>query len=232
MTQEEFDRLFDEAYLTTYEPRQDPHEAEVEALAAARLTGCEAGAEILDCPCGYGRHAIALAQAGYKVVGADRSAALLEQARTLGEGIEVVFVQADYRELPFEDDRFDAVLNLFPSIGYTGREGDTEALREFRRVLRPGGRLVVETMQRDRLAGIFQPRMWERLPEGLLLEERTFDLVDGVMHATITYLPDEGEARAYPHSLRVYTATELAEMTREAGFEQAEFYGGYEQEEL
>jgi ubiquinone/menaquinone biosynthesis C-methylase UbiE len=231
--QDEFDRLFDEGYLDVYAPRQkDDEQAAAEALGAARLAGCEPGAEILDCPCGFGRHSIALARAGYRVVGADRSQALLDEASRRAGDIELELVQADYRELPLPDSRFDAVLNLFSSIGYTGREGDTQGLREFRRVLKPGGKLVVETMQRDRLARIFQPRGWERLPDGYLLEERSFDLVESVIRTTITYLPDKGEPREYPYALRVYTPTELVEMAREAGFETVACYGGYEQEEL
>jgi ubiquinone/menaquinone biosynthesis C-methylase UbiE len=233
MAQEEFDRLFDEGYLTVYAPRQeDEEEAAEEALAAARAAGCEPGAEILDCPCGFGRHSIALARAGYRVTGADRSQVLLDEARRRAGDVELELVRADYRELPFADGRFDAVLNLFTSIGYTGREGDTKGLREFRRVLKPGRRLVLETMQRDRLAGIFQPRGWERLPDGYLLEERSFDLVESVIRTTITYISDAGEKREYPYSLRLYSATELAEMAREAGFETVEFFGGYDGEEL
>jgi ubiquinone/menaquinone biosynthesis C-methylase UbiE len=230
--QEQFDRLFDEAYLEVYGPRQEPEQAEEEALAAARLAGCEPGADILDCPCGYGRHALALARAGYRVVGVDRSGTLLGEARRRAADVELELVHADYRELPLPDERFDAVLNLFTSIGYTGRDGDTQALREFRRVLRPRGSLVLETMHRDRLARIFQARRWERLPHGYLLEEGTFDQVESVHRNTISYLADEGERQEFPYAIRVYTAGELAEMAREAGFADVACYGGYEGEEL
>ena len=120
-------------------------------------------------------------------------------------------MRADYRDLPFPDDRFDAVLNLFTSIGYAGREGDTRAFREFRRVLRPGGRLVIETMHRDRLVRIFQAHRWER---------------------PMLYIRDDGSGFELPYSIRTYTATELVEMVREAGFEDVSCYGGYDAEEL
>ena len=73
-------------------------------------------------------------------------------------------MQADYRELPFEDGSFDAVVNLFSSLGYRGDEGDRQTLREFRRVLRPGGALVIETMHRDRLVRVFRPRTGRTSP--------------------------------------------------------------------
>jgi ubiquinone/menaquinone biosynthesis C-methylase UbiE len=230
--QDDFDRLFDEAYLAAYEPRQEPEQAEREALAAARLAGCEPGEEILDCPCGYGRHSVVLVRAGYRVAGVDRSAALLGEARRRADGLELELVQADYRELPFPDARFDAVLNLFTSIGYAGKEGDTQALREFRRVLRPRGRLVVETMHRDRLARIFQARRWERLPDAFLIEDSRFDQVAGEHENTIIHVPDAGKRREFPYRIRCYTATELVEMARAAGFGAVACYGGLEGEEL
>jgi ubiquinone/menaquinone biosynthesis C-methylase UbiE len=232
VTEEQFDRVFDEAYLELYAPRQEPEQAETEALAAARLAGVERGAEVLDCPCGFGRHSIPLALAGFRVTGADRSQVLLDEARRRAGEPGLELVQADYRDLPFPDGRFDAVFNLFTSIGYTGREGDARAFREFRRVLRPGGKLVIETMHRDRLVRVFQARRWERLPDGYLIEEGAFDQVTSVYENTMVYLPDDGPAREFPYVIRTYTATELVEMLREAGFEDVSCYGGYDGEEL
>jgi ubiquinone/menaquinone biosynthesis C-methylase UbiE len=230
VTQEQFDTLFDEAYLELYGPREDPARTEEEALGAARLAEVEPPAEVLDCPCGFGRHASVLARAGYRVTGADRSQPLLDEARRRGADFELV--QADYRELPFPDASFDAVLNLFSALGYTGEEGDAQALGEFRRVLRPGGKLVIETMHRDRLMRIFQARRWERLPTGYLLEEGSFDQVRAIYENTITYIPDDGPRRELPYSMRVYTASELVKMLRAAGFAEIECYGGFDGEEL
>ena len=140
----DWDTLFDDLYLRTYASLQKPEDAEAQAEAVARLAGLEPGANVLDCPCGYGRHTIPLARAGYHVVGADRSEVLLEEARRrAGEAEWPKWVRADYRELPFEDASFDCCLNLFSSLGYWGEEGDRQARGEFRRVLRPGGSLVV-----------------------------------------------------------------------------------------
>jgi ubiquinone/menaquinone biosynthesis C-methylase UbiE len=229
----DWDSFFDEWYLKTYLDRQPPEAAEAEALDAAKLAGVEPGARALDAPCGYGRHTVALARAGYRVTGADRSPALLEEARRRADGLDVELVEADYRELPFPDGHFDAVFNLFTSIGYLGREGDEAAFREFRRVLGPGGRLVVETMHRDRLVRIFQPRGWDKLADGaVLLEERSFDPVTSMTGTTMTlYTPDKGLSTT-SYKIRLYTATEVVEMTRAAGFTEIECYGGFAREEL
>jgi ubiquinone/menaquinone biosynthesis C-methylase UbiE len=232
VTQEQFDRIFDEAYLEMYAPRHDPEQTEAEALGAARMAEVGPGASVLDCPCGFGRHSIVLAQAGYRVTGADRSQVLLDEARRRATDLQLELVQADYRQLPFEDGSFDAVLNLFSALGYVGKEGDVQALAEFRRVVRPGGRLVVETMHRDRLARIFSPRTWDRLPSGYVLEERSFDQATELVSASFIYIRSSGEQSEYQYTMRCYAASELVEMARAAGFENVECYGGFEKEEL
>ena len=230
MTQEQFDTLFDEAYLELYGPRHDSEQTEREALGAARLAGVAGGGDILDCPCGFGRHSAVLAGAGYRVTGADRSQVLLDEARRRSADVELV--RADYRELPFAEVSFDAVLNLFSALGYVGEEGDMQALREFRRVLRPSGKLVIETMHRDRLARIFDPRRWEELPTGYLLEEGTFDPVAGTYANTMTYIRTGGERRDYSYTTRIYSVTELVKMVRAAGFDEVACYGGLDGSEL
>jgi ubiquinone/menaquinone biosynthesis C-methylase UbiE len=222
-TTETWDALFNEFYLRAYAADERDAEAAAQALAAARLAGCPEGGEVIDVPCGFGRHSIPLAEAGYRVTGVDRSPTLLEEARRRGRGPE--FVQADYRELPFPDARFDAALNLFTSLGYLGDDEDTRALTEIHRVLRPGGRLVIETMHRDRLVTHWSETDWQLLGEGrLLLEQRTFDPATGIAQTTQTLIHGaERESRTW--SLRCYTATELLAMLRRAGFESARCLG-------
>ena len=174
---ETWDAFFSDFYLRAYAADESAGEAEAQALAAARLAGCPEGGELLDVPCGFGRHSVPLARAGYRVTGVDRSESLLAEARrrTGGER-RPKLVRADYRELPFADGSFDAALNLFTSLGYLGDAEDARALAEIGRVLRPGARLVIETMHRDLLVREFSEQDWRLVGEGrLLLEQRTFD---------------------------------------------------------
>ena len=225
-TSDVWDAFFSDFYLRAYADEERDAQAEEQALGAARLTGCPVGGEVLDAPCGFGRHSHPLARAGYKVTGVDRSGALLEEARRRGDG--PAFVQADYRELPFADASFDTALNLFTSLGYLGDDEDARALTEIHRVLRPGGRLVIETMHRDRLVAQWFEKDWQLLGEGrLLLEQRTFDPATGVAQSTQTLI-DGGERESRTWSLRCYTATELRAMLSGAGFESARCFGDLE----
>src|SRR4029450_1046507 len=58
MEREYWDELFAEMSLLPYAPLDRGGPQEEEALAAARLAGCAPGADVLDAPCGYGRHSI------------------------------------------------------------------------------------------------------------------------------------------------------------------------------
>ena len=138
-------------------------------------------------------------------------------------------VRADYRELPFADESFDAALNLFTSLGFLGDDQDVRALAEIGRVLRPHGRLVIETMHRDLLVSHFHEQDWRLLGEGrLLLEQRTFDPAAGVVQMTQTVVPTDGTRESRTMSLRVYTATELCAMLERAGFTETRCYGDFD----
>ena len=181
-------------------------------------------------PCGFGRHSVPLAREGFRVVGVDRSELLLGEARRrAGGGRWPKLVAADYRRLPFAEASFDGAVNLFSSLGYLGDEEDAVVLAEIRRVLRPGARLVVETLHRDRLARQLREQDWRLLGEGrLLLEQRTFDPVAGVAQTTQTVIDSSGQRDSRSFSVRVYSATELVAMLLRAGFAEAKCYADFD----
>jgi ubiquinone/menaquinone biosynthesis C-methylase UbiE len=224
---ETWDSLFSDFYLRAYASDERDAGAGEQALAAVRLAGCPEGGDLLDVPCGFGRHSIPLARAGYRVVGSDRSQGLLDEARRRAGGERwPKFVQADYRKLPFADASFDAALNLFTSIGYLGDEEDTKALAEIRRVLRPGAALVIETSHRDLLVSRWSEQDWRLMGEGrLLLEQRTFDQAAGIVQSTQTLIASDGDRESRTWSIRTYSATELVAMLDRAGFAEAKCYG-------
>ncbi len=224
-----WDEMFDEIYLTTYALNLRERDSGAEAEAAAKLAGVEPPTEVLDIPTGFGRHALPLARLGFHVTGVDRSGVQLSEARRIAGEVEWPrWVQADFRELPFPDGSFDAVLCLFTSIGYRGEEGDRMAFGEFLRVARPGAPILIETLHRDRLMAIFQERGWDPLEDdAVLLEERRFDYVAGEIETDHTLL-SVGERRGVTFKLRVYTATELVKLLDEVGFERIECFGDFE----
>jgi SAM-dependent methyltransferase len=108
--------------------------------AILALAGDVAGRRILDAGCGSGPLSAALRDRGATVTGFDSSAGMVELARRrLGDGADLQVADLD-RPLPYPDGAFDdviAALVLHYLRDWTG------PLAELRRVLRPGGRLIV-----------------------------------------------------------------------------------------
>ena len=210
----------DKQYLRTVLAEKPPAQSAGEAVAAARLAGCRPGALILDAGCGNGRHAVPLARAGYGVVGLDGSAPLLAAARRdLRAGRRPHFVRGSYATLPFAPRSFDAVLCLGTALGYLGEAADRAALREFRRVLAPGGRVLIETMHLDELGARLREHEERALPSGDVLRfERRFDRARRMLHETQRLENGTGDRSPRSYELRVYGEQELRRMLERAGF--------------
>ncbi|GAA1892222.1 demethylmenaquinone methyltransferase [Lapillicoccus jejuensis] len=106
--------------------------------ATVRAVGARPGEAVLDIAAGTGTSSEPFADAGVQVVPADFSVGMLRVGRRRRP--DLPFTAADAMNLPFGDDSFDAVTMSF---GLRNVEDPAAALREFLRVTRPGGRLVV-----------------------------------------------------------------------------------------
>ena len=111
----------------------------VEYPLAARLAQLSSGGRLLDVGAGrQAEFADLLARRGAKVTAIDaREDVGADANRSLG----IDFRRCDARELPFDDESFDAVTAI-STIEHIP-EGDDRAMAELGRVLAPGGRLVV-----------------------------------------------------------------------------------------
>ncbi|MZD05316.1 methyltransferase domain-containing protein [Streptomyces sp. SID5785] len=119
------------------------------------LLGQDGGAAtVLDCACGIGTQALGLALQGHHVTGTDLSRRAVTRAarEAAGRGVPLHTAVADMRRLPFPDGHFDAVVCADNALPHLLTEPDVHAaLTEMRRVLRPGGRLLLSTRPYDEL---------------------------------------------------------------------------------
>jgi SAM-dependent methyltransferase len=129
---------FAEAYAASNETNLI--NAYYERPATLALAGDVAGRRILDAGCGSGPLFAALRDRGAIVTGIDKSAGMLELARRrLGDEADLQVAELG-SPLPFPDDTFDDVT---ASLVLHYLEDWGPALAELRRVLKPGGRLIV-----------------------------------------------------------------------------------------
>ena len=114
--------------------------------------------------------------------------------------------------------RFDAVVNLFTSFGFFGDpKEDARVIREFARVLKPGGVLVWHGASRDGVAARFLGRDWWRTSDGtVVVQQRHFDPLSGILSVESEWHGPSGNAQR-SHRIRLYTATRLAELCAAAG---------------
>jgi ubiquinone/menaquinone biosynthesis C-methylase UbiE len=225
---------FDDRYFEMHDPLFSEARSRAEVAGIRELLALPHGARILDAPCGWGRHSALLAEAGLDVFGADISFDLLSRAPRGGEDDPrpepaPAYAAADIRALPFADASFDAVINVFTSLGlFLSDEEDITALREARRVLRPGGALLLESMHRDEVIGHYAERDRWSLPDGTEVRvRRRFDAVAGISHERLQWRRGEERGRKQ-HSLKLRTATEIDGLLRAAGFADVSYSGGWD----
>lgn len=106
----------------------------------ADLVGTE---QVLDAGCGAGHTALAFAPFVAQVIAYDLTSAMLEQVERLSHerGItNIITRQGDVEQLPFEDGSFDCVVSRYSAHHWPH---PANALKEFRRVLKPGGQFIL-----------------------------------------------------------------------------------------
>jgi SAM-dependent methyltransferase len=199
--------------------------AEVDQMSS--LLGLQSGAAVLDLCCGIGRHSIEFARRGFKVTGVDRTLPYLDQARSGAskENLKIEFVQADMREFS-RPAAFDGAINFFTAFGYFDDPADdAKVARNLFDSLKPGGRLIVDVVGKEILAGRFRERDWSRRDDGtIMLEERR--VLDGWKRLESRWIRIRGnERREATLILRLYSGAELESVLRAAGFREVSLYG-------
>ncbi len=113
------------------------------------------GKRALDIGTGTGQLAVYLARAGFSVTAIDISEEMIAQAAryALREDLDVEFQTGDAENLPFPDNVFDVVVarNLLWTLPHPD-----QALLQWRRVLKPGGRLMISD-------GLWANTTWRRI---------------------------------------------------------------------
>ena len=188
--------------------------------------------KILDAPCGYGRHAIALAAEGHEVTGLDLNKALLQIAESecSSLGVNVTFERTNMIDINFSTD-FDLVLNMFYSFGFF--ETDEEnllLLKKFHDALKPNGKLLMHTdVNIPRIiAGDYKLHEERNLSNGgTLTIDEMFNEQSKRIEGTWTIV-DKNKSLTKPYSVRVYETSEFIDMCSLVGFETCKVFGDWE----
>lgn len=127
---------------------------------------------ILDVCCGMARHARALADRGYSVVGIDRDADAIAKAREVGG--DPNYIVADIRNYQPEAGAFDAIIVMGQSFGHFDAGTNRDILRRLKNAIRERGRIILDLWN----PGFFITHQGERklkTPKGVVRENKRVD---------------------------------------------------------
>lgn len=227
-------KLFNsQIYFELYE-ESDTRKAVGQVADIIRLLELKPPARVLDVPCGYGRHAVELARRGFSVTAVDASEIQIAHGREKAKAaeVDVDFRVMDARRLPFESE-FDLAINMFLSFGYF--ESDEEHLAMLRGIadaLRPGGRFLMETWNREYEIRYFDRHQVDHSGDVVEVEEWEFDHLKGRLNWTNTAFFPDGRRESWWHSIRAYTLAELRILFEQAGLRLDAVYGGLKREQF
>lgn len=220
-----YKKSFGEDYLLIYRHRSR-EQAKQEINRLIQWLHLTTDDHILDLCCGSGRHAISLAEAGYHVIGIDLSKTLLRKAIQDAQGLPVYFVHGDMRKLPFVDQSFEVVLNLFTSFGYFEKnECNLEVLKEIYRVLKPHGRFCIDFLNEQYLRRNLVPESKRMIDDTLIHEVRE---IKGDSVIKTLRIADAERERVYFERVKMYTKAEMIAMLKQAGLTVDRIYGDFQ----
>jgi SAM-dependent methyltransferase len=225
----DMEATFSEDYPYFYGESIDDEHSDADTAEILALLELPSGSHILDVPCGHGRLSRRLAAAGMEVTGVDLTPAYVKDARAdphLRPG-SVTYLEGDMRSLPV-DGPFDAVVCWLNSFGYYDDDDCHTVLEEFHRVLRPGGKVAIDTMHHDGGVRHFTPApdaVVVQHGDDAMIELSTFDPVTGRMVVERTAYR-EGALRRASYFIRLPTPPEWVVWLQAAGFHDVRFRAG------
>ncbi len=207
---------------------------EKEVNGVIKLCTLNPGGAVMDCPCGYGRHSLALAQKGFQVTGVDINKTFLKHDREELEKAKLAncqFVEKDMRQVDFNN-QFNAVINMFYSFGFFETEEENlKVAANFYNALKPGGRFLMHThiTLPKILNGDYKTHEIRTLRDGKKLELfRTYNTQTKREDGEWFILHEDGKKDSLtPYSVRIYSLEEYTDLCKKAGFKEVLAYGDW-----
>lgn len=193
---------------------------------AASLTPAS---NILDVPCGYGRHSIAFAQEGYAVTSIDIAETYIQELQdvALKQELRISAIQADILEYDLKGE-FDLTLCLGNSFSYFNYSFMLQFAKKVCNVLKKGGIFLIHTgALAESLLPSLKENEWMQVKDMLFLTKRSYHSVESILQCDYTIISKEKreDKTAYQY---IFTLADVRRLLTEAGFTQIEQYSGFE----
>lgn len=215
-----------------YAADQDLLEKKVPALL--EWSRFEPGHEVIDAYCGNGHLLGTCVWQGAIVTGVDVAPAAIKEAWRYGVGTPCTFACSDFMVTDLPNEGFDVGLLLHGQIALNEAEKSEQVLGKLRRLLRPGGALAVEVLDRDRIqhatvqTWVAGKTAWG---EGmhLVLSQREWCESEGtLLYSQYVFDGATGQAQAYREVERILSVIDLQNLLNAAGFSTVEVHQGWD----
>jgi SAM-dependent methyltransferase len=220
-----WERFFSDDYLMTVRPPNAAQIAKQVDFVEASL-GLARGGIVLDVGCGLGQHSIELSRRGYLAVGLDLSLAMNTRAAESAQqlGLKINFVHADIREMEF-DGAFDAAICMGTTLGFFDEDANRDVLARLHHALKPGGRLLIDVVNRDYVIGCQPNLVWFEGDGCVCMEESDFNYFNSRLTVKRTIMREDGRQTNAEYTLRLYSLHELGQLMSASGFRVIEVSG-------
>ncbi len=188
------------------------------------------GRRVLDFPCGTGRVSVPLAQLGYDVTGIDVSRYFLQLAQQNAKARKVTgritFIHGKMQNaarILKGEQKFDAVANVFTSMGYGTKADDIRFFRALHGATNPGGLFFISALANKESRTDAPWTSFDRESGILVMDEGRFDKKTSLSSGRWSYYRDNRSSLKLLYSqtvtLRLYSQDEIKGMLRQAGWE-------------
>jgi D-alanine-D-alanine ligase len=215
--------MFDDVYLLTDARSvcdEDITRREVDLIC--ELLPIRPEHKILDLCGGHGRHSLALCARGItNCTLFDYSQYLIDYARTCATecNYRMNFIQGDARSTGLPDESFDHVLIMGNSLGYIPEPAaDRQILTEAKRLLRPGGWLLIDVTDGAAIKDSFSPAAWHEIGTDIVVC-RHRDLEENTLYSReMVVSKEKGLIRDCTYCIRLYESKTIGALFEETGF--------------
>src|SRR5258706_9650628 len=168
-----------------------------------------------------------LAAKSYKVTGLDLSLPLLIRAADAARrsALTINFIRGEMREMTAENE-FDGAYCMFTTFGYFDDDTNRKVAANLQRAIKPGGRLLLELVNRDYLVRDLPTRVWWQGDACVVLEEVDFNYFSSRLQIQRSIIFEDGRQSEQEISIRAYSLHEIGKVLHHSGFRVTEVSGG------
>jgi SAM-dependent methyltransferase len=218
-----FETWFDSPYYHLLYQNRDDKEAEFFLNNLFQKIPLPEHSCVADIPCGKGRHALYLYEKGFDVTGLDLSPESIKQASGFANE-RLHFYEHDMRK-PYTKKKFEAIFNLFTSIGYFEDDADNlNVLKSFNSSLKKNGILVIDFFNTTKVCNEL------KLSDEIKRDTVTFKISKYIENnRIIKYIDvyDDGKVHHFREMVQLLNRVDFEQLLAEAGFVILNLFGNY-----